>query len=287
MNTIKTFEEFVNENSKLKKKLSQEQDDFMKLDNTFKDINFIDIPFKSLKKQYVDFEEIISLPPTFDDPLFKRKGSVNENIEKTIDIQKVRKSIMKKYELEDWQFKVKEASNEIKVAVIVPHIGSNEKMVIDDMTSMGYYFCQMWEQKIRGLIYTIIRFDPKHIKDITNLVRKMEYLKHLTPKYNLESIKENGFIPLHKNEVFIYPPRIHFFKEDTTDEDIDDIGKKLCETNSNSQNDGTYILFTIDVSRIPKNVKFTYDSCSDLAVCTEDSIPYDVVVETEEKKYKK
>lgn len=287
-NVVKTFEEFINENSQLEKELSQYHvDDFLKLDKTFKDIDLLDIPFKSLKKQYVDFETIISLPPSFGDPLFKRNRKINESAEKTVDIQKVRKSIMKKYELEDWQFKVQEVGNEIKVAVIVPHIGSNEKMIIEDMVSMGYYYCQTWYKKVKGLTYSCIRFDPKHIEDITHLVKKMKYIKHLSPKYNLELIKKQGFIPLHKNEYFTYPPRIHFFKENTTDEDIDDIGEDLCNTNSNTKNDGTYILFTIDVSRIPEDVKFIYDSCSDLGVCTEDKIPYDVVIDMEEKKYKK
>ena len=288
MNTIKTFEEFINENSK-SVKVSYQDDDYSILDKTFKDIDLSDIPIKELRKQYVDFETLIVVPPTFGDPLFKnsKKRRLNEGVKKSFDIQTVRKSIMKKYELKDWQFKLTEAANEIKIALIVPHLGSNNELVIEDMKSLGYYDCDSWFIKRDGMIYAVIRFDPQYPKDITNEVGKMQYIKHLTPRYNVESIKKNGFIPLHKNDVYKYPPRIHFFKDDTTDEDIDAIGQDLCESNSNSKNNGEYVLFTLDVSKIPNDVKFIGDSCCELAVCTEDAIPYDTVVEIEDKKYKK
>lgn len=53
------------------------------------------------------------------------------------------------------------------------------------------------------------------------------------------------------------------------------------------KNDGTYVLFILDVSRIPQNVKFVGDSCYEYEICTEDKIPFDTVLDIKEIKFRK
>lgn len=290
MGNIKSFEEFLKEdkNSKVSK-IKFQDDEYSIIDKTFLNLDLSKIPIKTLKKQYVNFKSIVKSPPTFGDPLMpiSKKNRLNEgNNRKTFDIEDVKKTILKNYKLEEEQFIISLENNDIKVALFVPHIGDNEELIIEDMKSLGYY------ETIRGIVeiddmeYTMIRFDPRYPKDITGEVHKMKFIKHLTPKYNLDSIKENGFVPLHKNEVFKYPPRIHFLKESIDEKNLLYLGEQLCEHNSNKENDGTYIMFTLDVSRIPKNVKFIGDSCYEYGICTENKIPFNVVVDTKELKFK-
>ena len=146
---------------------------------------------------------------------------------KTFDIEDVKKTILKNYKLEEEQFVISTEENDIKVALIIPHIGDNEKLIIEDMESLGYYETIRGVVEIENMEYVLIRFDTRYPKDITDIIRKMKYIKHLTPKYNLESIKEHGFIPLYKNEIFKYPPRIHFIKENIDDKNLMFLGQQL------------------------------------------------------------
>ena len=289
MKHLQTFSEYINENVLLKHKLKFQDDDYSVIDKTFLDFDFSKLSINMLKKQYVNFKSLIKSPPTFGDPLMslskKHRLEEGENRE-TFDIEQVKETILKNYKLDEEQFVISIEENGIKVALIVPHLGDNEKLIIEDMESLGYY------ETIRGIVeiddmeYSMIRFDPRYPNDITRFVRNMSCIKHLTPKYNLESIKLNGFVPSHKNEVFKYPPRVHFLKGNIDDKNIDFLGKQLCEYNSNPQNDGSYVLLTLDVTLIPKNVRFVGDSCYKFGICTEDNIPFDAVINIEEKKFK-
>lgn len=288
MKNIKSFEEFINEDLKSNIKIRFQDDEYSLMDKTFLNIDVYKIPLKIFKKQYVNFKSLVKSPPTFGDPLMplSKKNRLNEGENrKTFDIEDVKKTIIKNYKLEEEQFIISIEDNDIKVALIIPHIGDNEKLIIEDMESLGYY------ETIRGIIeiddmeYSMIIFDPRYPKNITNEVHKMKYIKHLTPKYNLGSIKENGFIPLHKNEVFKYPPRIHFLKNNIDDRNIDFLGKQLNEYNTSKENDGIYVLLTLDTTLISKNVKFIGDSCYEFGICTEDKIPYSAVVKIVEKNF--
>lgn len=284
---IKSFTEFVKENNMFN--AHYQDDDYSIMDKTFLDIDLSNVPIDKLKKQYVNFKSLIKLPPTIGDPLFEpyKKAILTEGVKETIDIEDAKKAIMDKYWLEDWQFEMREAQNNIKIALIIPKIRLNVEMVIEDMLSMGYYECDRFILDIERMSYVVIRFDPRYPKDITNLVRKMKYIKHLTPKYNLNSIQTQGFIPSSKNEKFNYPSRIHFLKENINYENINFLGYQLCKTNNNPKNNGEYVLFTLDVSKIPDGVSFVGDSCYEYGICTEDKIPFDTVIDIQEIKFQK
>lgn len=107
-------------------------------DNT---LDLSEIPLSELKKQYVEYA-ITQNPTTYHDKLIRTslikesKISVTHS-EPLIDVQK---EISKKYSLEHWQFRMKELFNKISVAVIIPHIGSNIDMLIEDMYTLGYHY---------------------------------------------------------------------------------------------------------------------------------------------------
>lgn len=259
-----------------------------KVDDKFKKIDLKNIPFDKLKKQYVNFRSLVKSPPTYGDFLFdpSKKRILKEGIKYSLDINKVIHEISKKYGLDDWQYEIEKMENDISVALIVPHIYQNENLIIEDMTCMGYFEMNRWTINVNDLIYTVIRFDPRYPKSITNDVHNMRIIYHYSPKYNLSSIQENGFVPQHKNKKFTYPPRLHFLKGDIDNKNLYNIGKQLCDNNDDVRNTGEYILFTLDTDRIPDNVEFIGDSCYEFGICTEDKIPYDCVLSIKEEKFK-
>lgn len=277
MNHIKTFEEF-----KIKFE-NQYVDEYSILDDTFEDFDLSLIPKDSLKKQYVNFKfnKVIS---EYGSPVSEASKQLIclEGVQHTFGIDDVKDSISKKYGLKDWQFLIKEGDNDIKIALVIPHISMNEQFIVDDMYALGYYENYREFEEEDGLVYTIIKFDPIYPKDITNEVRTQKNIRHLTPKYNLESIIKYGFIPQSSNSKFKYPPRLHFLKEDIDLFNIKHLGRQLNKFNDNKNNTGEYLLFTIDVSLIPKNVKFIGDSSYKFGICTYQSIPYNSVIKIEE-----
>lgn len=291
MRHVKSIDEFLNENTHLRNiKVSFQDDEYGLVDGEFLDSVLSKISLKVLRKQYVNFKSIIKSPPTFGDPLMplSKRKRLDEGVNrKTFDIDDVRKTIIKNYKLEDEQFVVSTEGNGIKVILFIPHIRDNEKLIIEDMESLGYYESMRGVVEVDDMEYSMIRFDPRYPKDITDDVMKIRYIKHLTPKYNLKSIEDNGFVPLNKNEIFKYPPRVHFIKGDTDDRNIMFLGQQLCDHNSNINNDGTYVLLTLDVSHLDKTVRFVGDSCYEYGICTEDKIPYDVVIGVGEIKFTK
>lgn len=279
---IKTFQDFVNENSQMELKKNVDYDDYTVLDDMLDKLDFSHIPKGSAKRQYVNFK-LVKRMPTYGDLLFDTSKSrrLSESVG-TYDIEQVREEIMCSYALEDWQFVIKKGCNDIKVAIVIPNIDENDEMIKSDIESFGYYESNRDERMIDGKRYLIIQFNPRYPGSINNTVRTMSCILHISPKYNLESIKENGFIPQHRNERFSYPDRIHFLRGSVTENEIVNIGQQLCDSNNNPLNTGEYVLFTLSVSKIPKDVDFIGDACYELGICTEDRIPYDAVISTKE-----
>lgn len=154
---IKKFNEFINE-----KLMGVCDDDYTVLDDTFKDLEFFDIPREEIESQFVDFSELIVVQPMYGEPTLdvSKNKTLNEGVSKTWDINMTRKIIMRTYKLHDWQFQYGDGENCIKVCLVVPHIGDNEDKIVEDMVACGYYENQRWQKVIYGKEYTVIRFDP-------------------------------------------------------------------------------------------------------------------------------
>lgn len=277
---IKKFLEFINENQTF-------MDEYAMLDDTFVDFDLSNIPKEKLKKQFKNFKFVVCGVPYGSRLVETTKQHVlSEGVNHSVDVEDVKSEMVVKYSLDEWQFEIKIMENDIKVAIIIPHIDENENMIMEDMSSLGYYLSFKNELKGCGLPYTLLQFEPRFPKTITNVVRNMGWISHWSPKYNLKSIRDIGFIPQSRNKRFNYPPRIHFLKSDMTQQQIESIGKQLCDNNDDVRNNGEYILFTLDVSKIPNNVEFIGDSCYKHGVCSETPIPYSCVTGEIERRFK-
>lgn len=285
---IKKFKEFLNENNDISQKENIDYDDYRVLDNFLDSIDFSNVTKESSDRQYVDYRLIVR-ESKYGDLLFdtSKRKRLSEGIHTTYDIEKVRDEIVNKYLMEDWQFIIADGCNEIKVAIVIPMVGENDDMVKSDIENLGYYESNRRLEIINDKKYFNIQFNPRYPKCVNNEVGTMSCILHLTPKYNLESIMKNGFIPQHKNEKYTYPDRLHFIKGNVTEHEIVNIGQQLCDINNNPENDGTYVLFTLSVDKIPRSVKFIGDACYEMGICTEEKIPYDVVISMREYKFLK
>lgn len=117
------------------------------------------------RKQYINFKSLIKSPPTFGDPLMtlSKKIRLNEGENrKTFDVGDVKETIIKNYKLEDFQFTYKVRKNDTLVILIVPHLGENEDLIVNDMESLGYYKTSQKVMDIEDMKYTLIGFDDNY-----------------------------------------------------------------------------------------------------------------------------
>ena len=280
---IKLYKSIIKEISDVIKKHLNESSKIIDTEIGFEfDIN--DIPVSALRKQYINFHDY--LMPRFYDKLTKYEN-INESVNYTEDAEVAMHAILDRYPLDNWQYKIMTAFNNIHVIVIIPFINENEELITQSMEQLGYYKSDRWLQPVLNMKYIAIRFDPYYPDSLTNDIRRYNYIYHLSPAYNLESIKKNGFIPKSENERFMYPPKLHLIKGNTSKEEIENIGKQLYKANNNPNNTGDYILFSIVVDRIPGNIEFFGDSFYECGICTYDPIPYSAVITTQEMKFNK
>ena len=92
--------------------------------------------------------------------------------------------------------------------------------------------------------------------------------------FNKESILKNGFIPRSSNKHFNYPNRCHFFICDK------DEAKLFIYDFTNDQNE-KYVLFTLDTSKIVKNINFYPDPNLQNAVITKVPVLKDAIINVE------
>lgn len=89
--------------------------------------------------------------------------------------------------------------------------------------------------------------------------QKLRYLYHWAPQYRYNDIQERGLYPHSENLLFDYPYRIHLLKSNLSKAEIMNYGRILCDANENLNNDGTYILFAVDLRKLPDDFEIYYD----------------------------
>lgn len=154
------------------------------------DIN--DIPLSALCKQYINFNDY--LMPRFYDKLTNHER-INEDIKYSASADTAIAAIIDRYPIAKWQ--IIQGYNKINVIFIIPLIEDNEYLITNSMKYLGYYVSNRWLQPVTNengekLKYIALRFDPYYPASITNDIRQYDYIYHISPAYNLESIKKMG-----------------------------------------------------------------------------------------------
>ena len=200
-----------------------------------------------------------------------------ENENESTPLEEVKKIISTKYLLKDKQFIITKNANEIYIALLIPNIGENIKLLEDDMKQLGYFIGTVRNIKILNMDWVQLQFEPLYQKDETESMTEKPYLFHITPNYNLDSIKKNGLLPKSDNSKFNYPDRIYLIKYGISEHQIIHLAKQLCLLNKNPKNDGNYSILAINTKKLPKNIKIFLDPNYEMGCYTNDIIPFDCV----------
>lgn len=153
------------------------------------------------------------------------------------------------------------------------------------MMCCGYYKHKTPLYKQYGnILYAKAKYAPKFNRNQS--LSDYEYLYHWSPKYLESKIKSNGFVPKSRNDYFQYPDKIHFLIDKLSNKQIYDCGQLIANANLNEMNNGEYVLYTLDVNKIPPDLKFYIDNdWEGYSLYTYGNIPYDCVCNLEYKSF--
>lgn len=242
---------------------------------------------EDLEKLWFDYSNIHKAA-TYSNPVtIAMMSHINEGLIHTYPIEKTIKYIKDYFGFSDKQIVPKLAENGVyHIWVCIPNVENNLNLVTRAMSACGYYLGSPREEAIPRDEWVWLQYEPKNQEDASKQIREEETtLLHLTPIYNLGKILHIGFSPRCKNELFNYPSRVYFLRGSTTKEDIINIGEQLCDSNSSLGNTGNYALFTIDISKIPNNVKFFLDPNYPYGVYTNSNITPSAIVNYEKLSF--
>ena len=249
------------------------------------DINNIDSDI--LKSICVDYRLILRLL-TFGNKL-DNPYVLKEAYGDIADPDEVVNTIVKRYHIPKQLVLKREVCNRVYVYSVVANIGTNAELIEKDMEKMGYFLSStMYYTKIDGIELHLLQFEPmcQLQDDITDDVKtKYNCLYHWTPSYNVDSIMSGGLIPTHRNKIFNYPPRIYLIKGDVNKDELKFLGFSISCCNNDKKNDGTYTLLKINLNKIDNNVRFFYDSNSDVGIYTEHPINNECISIFYEQKF--
>jgi hypothetical protein len=222
---------------------------------------------------------------TFDNPIslsMSDSKSLNEGTFKTYPPEKVQKYIINMFRLpSDWvNFEESEQGGVYFFWLRVRKSLTLIEQIIKAMNLCGY-FCSI-KQEDKEPEFIILQFEPRHQNNANEEVRAMDYIYHVSPSYNLNKILKSGFTPKTKNSLFDYPDRVYFFKQHTTEDELNNLTYHLCCYNKSLGNNNKYVIFIIDVKEIPQNVNFYLDGNYANGIYTTDNIPPSAIVDAAE-----
>lgn len=203
---------------------------------------------------------------------------INEGIFKTYPIDKTLKYVRTLFGLNDKQlYQINGSGENEDVNRIVANIWNtkeNNESMDRAMNLCGYVRSKTIEMGPYIIISYISRYENK---DITDLVRKMGIIAHITPSYNVEKIKRNGFVPKSSNSQFNYPNRIFFFKGDTPIIEIEFQILDFYNQNKTQGDKEEYAIIAVDTTKLPENSHFYYDPNYVCGIFTQDNLPPSVI----------
>lgn len=238
------------------------------------------------KKLWIDYSNI-DKAATYANPLtiaMLYKNTLKEGLVRTYPIEETISYIKSYFGLSDKQIHEIKAENGIShIKVIIPNIGNNLELMKQAMNLCGYYLGAPKEKYLRPNTWVNLQFEPKFQKDESEQIRNEEsVLYHITPKYNMEKIKNIGFSPKTKNELFNYPDRVYFLRGSINNNRIINIAKQLYQINSSKGNNGIYTLFKVDVNKIPLDVPLFLDPNYPYGIYTNSNISPNTIISMEE-----
>ena len=231
-----------------------------------------------------ELNKVLFVVPSLDNHLFLDfneegyKVNLEEGIYKTYPPTTARRYIKDLFNLDEEQIVVYDkngSSPEEKRLWVIYYDGyGNKEKMTKAMTLCGYTLSKAMKRE-NGYAEEI--YIPINLPSLDDIVRKYDYITHITPSYNKEKILTKGFIPKSKNEMFSYNDRIFFFKGDTPMKEIVFQAIDFDEKIKNKRNNHIYTIFIVDTKKLPKNANFHTDLTYPCGIYTTDNIPPQVI----------
>lgn len=203
---------------------------------------------------------------------------INEGIFKTYPIDKTLKYVRTLFGLNDKQlFRIDGAGDNKEANRLVAQVWNtkeNNESLDRAMNLCGYVRSRSIEIGPYIVISYISRYENK---DITDMVKQMGTIVHITPSYNVEKIKKIGFVPKSTNSQFNYPNRIFFFKGDTPMVEVEFQILDFYNHNKTQGNKEEYAIIAVDTTKLPENCHFYYDPTYICGIFTQDNLPPSVI----------
>ena len=124
--------------------------------------------------------------------------------------------------------------------------------------------------------WVAMQFEPLEQENIRKEIEDYKYIYHITPKDNIDKIKQFGFIPHEKkDDRFNYPSRTYFVYGNISRTGLTKIADMMQRDKHDDK--GIYCIFQINVSKIPKDIDIYYDGNFDNGIFVEDDVPSDAI----------
>ena len=235
---------------------------------------------EELDKQYVWLLNQVK-PSSYSNPVsMVMTGNLDEGLIHTYPSDKVIPYLKKYFNIIDGQIRSEIGLNgEERIIIFVPTIKDNLTVIEQVMDRLGWFCSDKNGFRTVSPDWKIMQFEKKFQDDYNDEIRKNNTkLYHIAPTYYKNKIMKIGFVPKSTNADFRYPERVYFIygKHDAVDFlnfiDMLNIGDKAVKSG------GKYTVFELDMTKIPKRVKFYYDGNFDYGVFTTDAIPPSTIV---------
>ena len=149
----------------------------------------------------------------FDNPLSRAiQHPLTEGLIKTYPLNKTIKYIKDYFKLSDNEiYPIQGYGEKEQIGIKVPIIGNNLELVKKAFNLCGWYLGYPKEKNLKQNTIYELQFEKKYDDNFSELLRQHEsVIYHVTPIYNTEKIKNIGFTPRSKNNLFEYPSRTYF-----------------------------------------------------------------------------
>lgn len=241
------------------------------------------IPSKTKQEVYINSQKRVnreSLTESIKEQNIKRRSQAKRVISELVDAQ-------------DWQFidingfhnipllQVTYDIHDSSIGVIIPAIKVDIDIIKKAMDVNDYYVAMetICEDET-GRWYAMI-FEPVFMDSINEEIKKYDYILHLTPASNLESIQLNGFIPKEKDSGLKNPPRLYFFVQNTPYSEMREPIIGMIQTDDTKTKETSYVMIYVSVKKLFKTVPdimFYEDPRTEYGVYTDCAIPADCIV---------
>lgn len=240
-----------------------------------------------------NFENIYHVA-SIDNPLsyLMRNSTLNEGIVNSYPIDVTIRYLNNYFNKDKQRIFVRKANGlnkKNKITIDFPNSNNNFEVLNKTMNFCGYFLSFPTKENLLKdkNSWVIAEYEALHDKDDTIQIRNEEVaLVHITPNYYLEKIKQQGFVPRDRNNLFSYPGRIYFLRASLNDDEILNFAWNLLITNKNQTHNGLYNFIWIDLNKVNKDVKFYLDGNLENSVFTMDNIKPDCICEIQEFDFK-